>query len=288
MAPMGHGSHGLTFSPSVRRPTHARSRCAAPMSFAPGYLFMNSQNEAALHWGVHLTGHQFDLEDWEEALRSPFDPWVERMEAMYILRSLSFDGLQIPEVRGRAEALIERLNGAMAAAKGSRPVCGQDVVQFTLDGVRHHHVLLAESLDLRVRVGTARMAIGSDGAVVPEAGLQPSEVQRWTAIADTDDRLADALVYLSRAEWFDLYKAIECVEDRAGGEAALDKLGWIEPGELKRIKRTANAFRHRRGGRHSPPPQPATHEEAFRAVTLIVGSAFKDADAAAGGRHDVE
>jgi hypothetical protein len=243
---------------------------------------MNSQNEAAHHWGVHLTGHLFDLEDWEDALRSPFDPWVDRMEAMYILRSLSFDGLQIPEVRGRAEALIDRLNGAMAAAKGSRPVRGQDVVQFTPDGVRHHHMLLAESLNLRVRVGTARMAIGSDGAVVPEAAPQPSEVQRWTMIADTDDRLADALVYLSRAEWFPLYKAIECVEDFAGGEAALDKLGWIEPSELKRVKRTANSFRHRRGGKHSPPPRPATREEAFRAVILIVGKALKAAGEAAG------
>jgi hypothetical protein len=153
--------------------------------------------------------------------RTPNIRWQNTLEAIYILRSQSFDGLQISEVRGRAEALIERLNGAMAAARGSRPVRGQDVVQFTPDGVRHHHILLAESLNLRVRVGAARMTIGSDGAIVPEAAPQPSEVQRWTVIADTDDRLADALVYLSRAEWFDLYKAIECVEDFAGGEGRL-------------------------------------------------------------------
>lgn len=122
----------------------------------------------------------------------------------------------------------------------------------------------------------------SDGAILPQAAPQPSEVQRWTTIADTDDRLADALVYLSRAEWFDLYKAIECVEDRAGGEAALDKLGWIEPRELKRVKRTANSLRHRRGGKHTPPSQPATHEEALRTVTLLVGKAFKAADEVAG------
>jgi hypothetical protein len=90
-------------------------------------------------------------------------------------------------------------------------------------------------------------------------------------------------VYLGRGEWFDLYKAIECIEDWANGEAALDKLAFIEAGELKRVKRTANSLRHRRGGRHSPPPRPATHEEASRAVAVLLRKAFEAAEKCAAG-----
>jgi hypothetical protein len=104
-------------------------------------------------------------------------------------------------------------------------------------------------------------------------------------IADTDDRLADALVYLGRREWFDLYKAIECIKDWAGGEALLGKLGWIDPEELKRVKRTANSFRHRRGGTHSPPPKPATPEEAFGVVGTLVRKAFETAEARSQARN---
>jgi hypothetical protein len=60
---------------------------------------MISQNEQPTsRWGMHLVGHQFDLADWEEALMSPFDPWVEHKNDMYVLRSSDFDGLQASEV----------------------------------------------------------------------------------------------------------------------------------------------------------------------------------------------
>lgn len=31
-------------------------------------------------WGAHLLGHDFDLQDWGDALKPPFDPWVERRD----------------------------------------------------------------------------------------------------------------------------------------------------------------------------------------------------------------
>ncbi len=62
-------------------------------------------------------------------------------------------------------------------------------------------------------------------------------------IADVDGHLAEALVHFGRGGWFDLFKAIECIEDWAGGERPLKGLGWIEPSEFTRIKRTANFLR---------------------------------------------
>lgn len=149
---------------------------------------MNSRNEQpASHWGMHLIGHPFDLADWEETLRSPFDPWVEHKNDMCVLRSSDFDGLQASEVRARAEALVERHNGAMGAIGGSRPIRGQDVVQFTPGGVRRHHILVAESLEFRTRLSAVAMLVGPDGAVAPDAAPRPSEVKKWTAIADADE-----------------------------------------------------------------------------------------------------
>jgi hypothetical protein len=118
--------------------------------------------------------------------------------------------------------------------------------------------------------------VGPDGEVVPDAPAQPSDIQRWTSIAGTDDHLADALVYLGRREWFDLFKAIECIEDWAGGEGALIGLGWMD--REKRVKRTANSFRHRRGGAHSAPSPPAMHEEALRFVADLIRKAFEAAE----------
>lgn len=229
-------------------------------------------------WGVHLNGHDFDLLDWEETLKAPFDPWVVRVQEMFVLRWSEFDGLDVAEVSTRGEALIEQLNGALTASKGSRPIRGKDVIEFTPDGTRYHHILMADHLELRTRFGAAVIKIvGPDGTVVPDAPPQPSDIQRWTSIAGTNDHLADALVYLGRREWFDLFKAIECIEDWAGGESALIRRGWMEP--EKRVKRTANSFRHRRGGAHSAPSPPATHEEALRFVADLIRKAFEAAEA---------
>ncbi|TFW55798.1 hypothetical protein CT676_38490 [Bradyrhizobium sp. MOS001] len=235
-------------------------------------------NQTISQWGIQLTGHHFDLLDWEETLKAPFDPWVERMQEIFVLRWSGFDDLDAAQVHARGEPLVEQLNGAMAASKGSRPLRRQDVIHFAPDGTRRHHMLEAFGLELRSKGGAAIMrVIGPDGAAVPDAPPQPSDVHRWTSIADTDDRLADALVYLGRREWFDLFKAIECIEDWAGGEGVLIKLGWMD--RDKRVKRTANSFRHRRDGSHSPPSPPATHEEALRFVADLIRKAFEAAEA---------
>ena len=42
-------------------------------------------------WGIVLDGHVYDLEDWQEALKHPFDPWVMATEGELILRSSLLD-----------------------------------------------------------------------------------------------------------------------------------------------------------------------------------------------------
>jgi hypothetical protein len=70
-------------------------------------------------WGAVLRGHDFDVQDWREVLKPPFDPWVEVHGADNILRSASLDGLtSASEVRDRIVAHIERLNGIMSVMRG--------------------------------------------------------------------------------------------------------------------------------------------------------------------------
>ena len=71
-------------------------------------------------WGIKLCGHDFDLQDWRETLREPFDPAVVQQGDEFILRVSEFQsGDSAPAVLDKAIALFEVLNGAMRAAKGS-------------------------------------------------------------------------------------------------------------------------------------------------------------------------
>ena len=60
--------------------------------------------------------------------------------------------------------------------------------------------------------------VGPDGRPEPPKPPEPSEPQRWLRIAAEDDLLADALTYFARGDdWFDVYKALECLEMRGSG-----------------------------------------------------------------------
>lgn len=41
-------------------------------------------------WGVKLSGHVFDLEDWRDTLKEPFDPWVLQEGDDFICALLNF------------------------------------------------------------------------------------------------------------------------------------------------------------------------------------------------------
>jgi len=82
-------------------------------------------------WGAAIEGKQNDVAQWESALKEPFDPWVENFDNQTLLRSTAFDELETAkEVRDRAIALIDRLNGAMALSRDSGALRFAGVTQF--------------------------------------------------------------------------------------------------------------------------------------------------------------
>jgi len=58
-------------------------------------------------------------------------------------------------------------------------------------------------------------------------------------LSDRSDHLTDALIYFGRGEWFDIYKAIECLQAFAGGEPQLKAKQWAKPGDITLMKWTA-------------------------------------------------
>ena len=185
-------------------------------------------------WGVQLLGHGFDLQDWRDTLKAPFDPWIDQRDDRYFLRTTLFDeAVSATEVRDRAFPIVEKLNAAKNIAVGSQSVrFDGGVAEFDADGRLRVHVILAVGAAvMRSRAHAPTVTLTIDGAPAPSPPPKESQVQRWAAISERHELLADALTYHSRAEWFDIYKAIECLEDWLGGEQDLRNQGWIKAGD---------------------------------------------------------
>jgi hypothetical protein len=77
----------------------------------------------------------------------------------------------------------------------------------------------------RSRAEAVGRAIGPDGQEILPPPPQPSPAQQWVKVSGGDDLLADALTYFARGEWFDLYKVIECLKHKFGGENIRSAVG---------------------------------------------------------------
>jgi hypothetical protein len=238
-------------------------------------------------WCVHVEGHSFDLEYWQESLKHPYDPWCERVplrtgETVMVLRSAAFCGSETAdEVRLRALPMISQLNGALAAASGAEPL------RFQWVG----HILEGGTTDVTIfaaGAGTVRSKLIAHGEVLNPSGSPPfplppcpSMAQRWIKIADDNDDVADLLSFTGRADnWFDIYKALEVAERLAGGDekqlASVTGGSWPE---VKRTKQTANAERHAHRGKHLPPRNPTTLSEARSVLAFVVRTLLDSMDA---------
>jgi hypothetical protein len=173
----------------------------------------------------------------------------------------------------------------MFVMRKGQPLQFFGVVEFAPDGKLHRTVFAQGATGGRARVSAIAVAIGSEGEPKPEPPPKPSEAQTWAAIADNDELLEDALIYFGRVSvpdpvrhpptfWFDIYKALECLLQRFGGETAFIALDWAPRDDVKRLKQTANWAGHAR--RKFPEPSPATTEqEAKDLLSGLVRKAFE-------------
>jgi hypothetical protein len=230
-------------------------------------------------WGAAIQGDPADLSVWQHMLKHQSDVWVETHDSETVLRATSLDESESgTEARDRAIAYIDRLNGAISVSHDSRPVQLRAVIRFKGDG-HLERTLFAESAKYEARGGMigAGTVVGSDGQPVPSTAPAPSEVQRWSGIADQETWLDDALIYFGKAtNWFDIYKALECLMDKYGGETAFVKLNWAPPDEVRRLKRTANSFRHANRNKHRPPQNPMGLKEGRELLGQLLRRALDE------------
>jgi hypothetical protein len=175
-------------------------------------------------------------------------------------------------------------NGAMRASRRTGIVRLEDVVEVFSDGTFRRHVSAQIVEVLRLKVRAVAVMLGPDAKPYPEPPPEPSEPQRWLRIAAKDDLLADALTYFARCDdWFDTYKALECLEMRFGGARKgqaerFRGLGWADPEKIELLRWTANSGRHARK-KFDRPPHPMERTEARDLLAQLMARAFHAAPA---------
>lgn len=149
------------------------------------------------------------------------------------------------------------------------------------DSRRNVYVQVVGTTKARSR-GAVGVVISPRGRSAPPPPPEPSNAQRWLSIAAEDDLLADALTFFGRSDnWFDVYKALECLIGRFGGgkENEFLDLGWESKAKVELLKRTADFWRHSPRGRPKvvPPPNPMELTEARDRLAKLMIRAFQEA-----------
>ncbi len=194
-------------------------------------------------WAIPLLGMRRDLEDWKDALPSGGDPWVEIMGVEVVLRSASFDGLVEERIWTRAQRVIRLARGAVAALGAYTEIGFNEVLQLLPDEPEPRRTTQIGDGSRSSRRDMFRSLGGSKRLGAANA---PSLPQRWIGAASRDEDLADALTLLAGdLDWYDIYKLVECLEHKYGGEHKLLAMKWLPEG-TKKLKKEANYRRHRR------------------------------------------
>jgi hypothetical protein len=148
------------------------------------------------------------------------------------------------------------------------------------DGRLHETIFveMAAAFEIRDRLHATAIEAERDGTPVPPPPPQPSEVQRWMEIAYGDPFLEDAFIYFGKAvDWFDIYKALECLILRFGGgsESAFLELAWTPKADVKLLKQTANWARHARR-KFDLPEKPMPIREARKLMAKLLRRALNE------------
>mgnify|MGYP001546321454 CR=1 FL=1 len=206
-------------------------------------------------WGAKLAGSDFDLSDWREELKEPFDPYVELIsrdnDRLNVLWSKEFVNLETAdEVRQRAIGLIHQLNGIMYLQRRCQPLVFGGSARLVDGKVLVDHFVELPSATIRMRGNAIMVQIVRDGVVQPPPPPVKSTAQTLLETAGGDDVVADIFGYISSAiDWYDLYKVIELCESKLGGEHSLGIAVGGKAKPWKAAKTTANFFRHARAYR---------------------------------------
>lgn len=221
-------------------------------------------------WALELRGDAIDLDDLRDALKPPFEPWVEdyqeRGQTLLLLRSRAWERLEnSSEMMDDARRLLEIINGAHRVAHpDARPIAGGITFRFNQHG-QPLPVTITGTMSL-VEFGDRIRVRGRLGSTEAPTEPSASPMQKWIERANNDDGAADLLAFVARSDnWFDIYKAMECIKVAAGGASRRLHPDW------ERVWRTANCHRHAPSPKYPWPDQPVSISEAKNVLLSATG-----------------
>ncbi|AZO24700.1 hypothetical protein EJ070_31200 [Mesorhizobium sp. M1E.F.Ca.ET.045.02.1.1] len=223
-----------------------------------------------------LRANDSDQNTWLKVFTPPFDPYVELMphefgDQLLVLKAQDLDNLTtLKDVYNVGDGIVRTLNGIVAGIMGKSSVEPDGAAEMRQGKLIRHVMLRAETAHFSFGGPSAEFHIvirDKDGNIVvpPPA---PTAAQSRYAASRKDDLLAHALNYCAgEPGWFDLYKAMECLEQAGYGKK--DK-------EMIRFSHTANWFHRHHDTKNPPPANPMDLRDARRLLRGRINHALDD------------
>lgn len=183
-------------------------------------------------WLVQLTGEEFELETVTRLFNMP-KLCIKKEGRDYFLHSEDFLTLSnAHDVYKCTQKMLPFINGAVRLHSVGFKQVGIDViVQLNEDGTRSSQGFLSATIEVRCSVELNTRT----------SPTQPTSVEEWVALANTDEKAAKALRLLGTREqsWAELYKVYEIVHSDAGNK--IFENGWVTRKKIKLFTHTANS-----------------------------------------------
>ena len=214
-------------------------------------------------WRVQLQGEQGDLQELKEILLG-HDPCIIEEDSNFHLTSKAWNKLgESREVEAQAKDFIQLLeNSIYIHSRDTTPLTIGGIVRIDNEG-RKHYILHADPGSLTIRGAKATLA--GPRAFESNGTHQVIKVLR---VSTKNPVLADALRFLRKGDWLNLYKTYEIVQDEVHGKREIIRRGWLTSQSISRFKQMAQS-REALGddARHAsrkfiPPKKPMSIHEA--------------------------
>lgn len=203
-----------------------------------------SNGNPIIEWWVRLSGDEQELRDACENLECSEICRIQLdKDSRYYLKSASFYELvDTRDVMTKAENLVARVNGVLMALLPGFETIKVDVpVAIHENGCRTTH-LLPLTREIKYKGGRPVVIRTSEDTE------RPSDAEKWLALSERDDDVADMLTFLSReTNWFNLYKAHEMITLRLLKQRqslSQPPREWVKEELDDQFYLTANWYRH--------------------------------------------
>jgi hypothetical protein len=218
----------------------------------------------------YLEATERDRATWLELFEPPFDPFVEFVEqegrSFFLLKADSLSELTTSrQVYDAAKLLIRQMNSIVVGMIGKSEVrVGGTCVRRNGRLVGDAHIEL-ETVHFQVGFGSPTIQVFDSSGKLIERPPEPTTAQKRIKIALAHEAISNALLYCGPdPDWFDLYKAFECLRDA--------ELLGDDP--TKNFTQTANAMFRHRIGKYEKPENPMPLRDASRLVRRWISEAM--------------